>query len=396
MIVGESLPDYGGSGANQTALALILAGNGHRVAFASRWPVDRAGERVRSLRAAGVALLVPKFTGATGAFFPSEYTVRRSIRLAEAVLRNRAMGSVRDDPATVEQRERDVHAILRRRIAHWLRRQRPASPVIHVIGRETTPVMSPLRGLGVPLVFTELGQLLNLGLDATTVTPAEADAYSADSREAARVLERLEGSAIRFIPGLGGFPEPTTPVPEVASRFVVTSRLEPVKQVHLAVEAVAQVPGVRLDIHGDGSARSRVDDAVSDLHLSDRVTVHGMSNRNAVKAALDRAHGFVVTSLPSEGTPVAILEAMSRGRPVVTTAVWGIPDIVADGAEALFHDSSPSDLAAQLTRLATEPGLARRVGEAARRRWESELTQAVTAGAYEALYRDAIRRRAAP
>jgi glycosyltransferase involved in cell wall biosynthesis len=396
VIVGESLPDYGGSGANQMALALILAANGHRVAFASRWPVDRAGERVRSLEAAGVALLVPKFAGATGAFAPSEYALRRSFRLASAVVRNRAVGGVRDDAMVVEQRERDVHAILRRRVSRWLRRQRPAPPVIHVIGRETSPVMAPLRALGVPMLFTEFGQLLNFGLDAATVIPVRADGYSADSREGARVLERLEGREVRFITSLGGFPEPPTPTPELAANFVMTSRLDPVKQVHLAVEAVAQVPGIRLDIHGDGSARPRVEAAISDLEVSDRVTVHGMSDRNAVKAALDRAHGFLMTSMPSEGTPTAMLEAMSRARAIVTTAVGGIPDIVADGAQALFHDSSPSDLAAKLTRLATEPGLAQRLGETARRRWETEFTPEVIAGAYEDLYRDAVRSRATP
>ena len=77
---------------------------------------------------------------------------------------------------------------------------------------------------------------------------------------------------------------------------------------------------------------------------------------------------FVLAST-SEGLPMALLEAMSRGQAIVATAVGGVPDVVANGSEALIvPPDDPGSLAAALTRVAGDAELRRRLGEAARRR----------------------------
>jgi colanic acid/amylovoran biosynthesis glycosyltransferase len=65
-----------------------------------------------------------------------------------------------------------------------------------------------------------------------------------------------------------------------------------------------------------------------------------------------------------DGIPVAILEAMARGVPVVTTAVGGISELITDGQTGLLvPPTDPDAMAAALARLAADPVLAQALGE---------------------------------
>jgi glycosyltransferase involved in cell wall biosynthesis len=103
---------------------------------------------------------------------------------------------------------------------------------------------------------------------------------------------------------------------------------------------------------------------------------------------------FVLAST-SEGLPMALLEAMSRGQAIVATAVGGVPDVVGDGAEALVV--APGDtaaLAAALTRVAADRELRRRLGAAARRRAAGLGDEAMAAridAIYQRLLGDSVR-----
>ena len=80
---------------------------------------------------------------------------------------------------------------------------------------------------------------------------------------------------------------------------------------------------------------------------------------------------FDALILPSgnEGTPVSAIEALAAGRPVVATRVGGVPDVVRDGEDGFLVDAGATDdLAERLERLARDPGLRERMGEAGRRR----------------------------
>jgi glycosyltransferase involved in cell wall biosynthesis len=94
---------------------------------------------------------------------------------------------------------------------------------------------------------------------------------------------------------------------------------------------------------------------------------------------------FVLAST-SEGLPMALLEAMSRGQAIVATAVGGVPDVVEDDVEALLvPPGEPAPLAAALSRVAGEGQLRRRLGEAARRR-AGELGDDAVAARIDAIY----------
>jgi glycosyltransferase involved in cell wall biosynthesis len=94
---------------------------------------------------------------------------------------------------------------------------------------------------------------------------------------------------------------------------------------------------------------------------------------------------FVLAST-SEGLPMALLEAMSRGQAIVATAVGGVPDVLSDEAEALIvPPGDPAALAAALARLAADGELRRRLGAAARRR-AAGLGEDAVAARIDAIY----------
>ena len=78
---------------------------------------------------------------------------------------------------------------------------------------------------------------------------------------------------------------------------------------------------------------------------------------------------FILPSL-TEGTPNAIIEAMAHGKPVVGTNVGGIPDLVTEDVGFLVPPGDPRALGVAMSRLATDGDLRRKMGVAARKRYE--------------------------
>jgi glycosyltransferase involved in cell wall biosynthesis len=94
--------------------------------------------------------------------------------------------------------------------------------------------------------------------------------------------------------------------------------------------------------------------------------------------------------LPSrqEGHPLALLEALALGRPVVACAVGGVPEIVVPGRTGLLvPPEDPAALAAALERLRRDPGLRARLGASAARDARARFDVRRSVAAVEALYR---------
>ena len=158
----------------------------------------------------------------------------------------------------------------------------------------------------------------------------------------------------------------------VSPRIVCVANLHPRKRLGdlvLALERVRRaVPDAELRFVGRGSAdeAARLTVLAGDLNLAEAVSLAGGLADVAPEIA-----GARVVALPSscEGVPTALLEAMAAGRPVVATRVGHVASIVDDGVEGFLI--SPGDvgaLADRLIRLLTTPGLAARMGQAARTR----------------------------
>jgi glycosyltransferase involved in cell wall biosynthesis len=161
-----------------------------------------------------------------------------------------------------------------------------------------------------------------------------------------------------------------------------------------AAALVAQTePTARLLVVGDGPLRPALEQKAKERGLNGTVRFLG-----AVPRAARLLPHFDVFVLPSvwEGMSNGLLEAMAAGRPVVATRVGGNPEVVVDGESGLLvPPRDPKAMADALLRLLREPELARRMGEAASRRVETEFTLPRMVHRMESLYDEMLAPRAA-
>jgi glycosyltransferase involved in cell wall biosynthesis len=144
-------------------------------------------------------------------------------------------------------------------------------------------------------------------------------------------------------------------------------------------ELAAAANGLNLVVAGDGPLRSLFPQA------------RGMIPRDELFALMIRA-AVVVCPSRRDGLPVVCAEAMAHARPVVASAVGGLPDMVVDGETGLLvPPRDPAALRAAIDRLLADEELRRRLGVAARERiaalcdWDSVLDRTIQA------YQDAVR-----
>jgi glycosyltransferase involved in cell wall biosynthesis len=114
---------------------------------------------------------------------------------------------------------------------------------------------------------------------------------------------------------------------------------------------------VQLLIVGDGPERGRIERAIRDLDLGDRITLPG--HVQDVRPYYRQADVLAISSV-SEGSPNVLLEAMAAGVPVVATSVGGIPEIVADKETGLLvPPSDPKAMASAINLLFSNRDLAK-------------------------------------
>lgn len=175
---------------------------------------------------------------------------------------------------------------------------------------------------------------------------------------------------------------------------VVARFTEQKGHVHLleALPAVAaRVPAVRCLLVGDGPLRPALEARAAALGLAGLCRFTGA--RDDVADLLAAAEIAVLPSR-SEGLPFVLLEAMALGKPVVATAVGGVPEVVENGDTGLLVASGDvPGLAAALTRLLAEPEAARAMGARGAARVRRDFPLAGMARALEALYISCLRAR---
>lgn len=158
--------------------------------------------------------------------------------------------------------------------------------------------------------------------------------------------------------------------------------------------AVKDYPAMQLRLVGDGGLRPVVEKSVAEMGLEEKVLFLGM--RDDVPGLLAGSDLFVLSS-DYEGVPLAVLEAMATGKPVVSTAVGGIPELVEEGITGcLVPPRDPQALAQRILHLAGDPLLRQCMGKAARERALRRFDIARTAREYEALYLELLKKRVKP
>jgi colanic acid/amylovoran biosynthesis glycosyltransferase len=121
-----------------------------------------------------------------------------------------------------------------------------------------------------------------------------------------------------------------SPVPDVP-RLVSVGRLSEQKGQLLLVEAAAQLKNegrsFELVLVGDGPMRPEVEALIARERLSAHVRITGWASGDEVRREIEASRVFVLPSF-AEGLPVVLMEALGRGRPVITTYIAGIPELV--------------------------------------------------------------------
>ena len=206
-----------------------------------------------------------------------------------------------------------------------------------------------------------------------------ADVHIAISAGLARYLAEREGFEVSSFEivhyGIEPGSEPSSPPGR--PRLAVVGRLIPIKGHGVLLRALAaaraEVPGITLEIAGEGALETELRTTVAQLGLDDSVSFLGHVPR--VAGVFERAEVVVVPSL-GEGFGMVALEAMEHGRAVIASAVGGLPEIVDDGSTGLLVP--PSDvgaLAAAIRELAGDATRAAAFGAAGRERAVAEFSQ---------------------
>jgi glycosyltransferase involved in cell wall biosynthesis len=134
-----------------------------------------------------------------------------------------------------------------------------------------------------------------------------------------------------------------------------------------AMPSVLKQTPCNLIIVGDGPVAAEARDLARELGIEDRVSFMGYLDQQAIGEVLRKASLFVFPTYYSEGFPVAVLEAMGAGLPVVTTRVAGLADWLEEGKHAQFvSPKDPDALALQITALLGDEKVRRRMGKANR------------------------------
>ena len=158
------------------------------------------------------------------------------------------------------------------------------------------------------------------------------------------------------------------------------------------VEVVSVVPGVRILVAGDGPARSNLLALVDELGLAEVVEWLGAVSLDDVPAVLGRATVVAVPSCYEEPFGLVAVETGLAGRPVVASAVGGLPEVVEDGVNGLLvAPGDPAALARALLTVLGDRELAARLGTAGRARAERDFGLGRHVDAFETLFDRLIR-----
>jgi len=172
--------------------------------------------------------------------------------------------------------------------------------------------------------------------------------------------------------GIGPAGFAPAPLPDGGPRLVAIGRLAPQKGFALLVEAMAEaaprLPGLHLTLVGDGELRSGIEAAIARHGLDGQITLAGWQDEAGVRAAIAGATALILPSF-AEGLPVVLMEAMAMGRPVIATAIAGVPELVTAETGWLVPAGDAAALAAAIVELAATPAARlQAMGAAARAR----------------------------
>lgn len=304
---------------------------------------------------------------------------------------------------------------------YWVARvaAAPTPPVdlLHVTaaGWAAVPALVHRRLYGTPLLLTEHGVYVREAYLAGARGRAAAPERFLDSRlarglalatyAAADVISPVTAANAKWERKLGVAPERIRVIhngiepsddytpPPGKRRVVSIGRIDPLKDVqtmlHVAAEVTRQVPDARFEYWGPATngqeAYARAcEELRRRLVLGDRFRFMGSTSE---PLEVMRGADVVLMTSISEGLPMAVLEAMAQGRPVVATGVGGVPDVLR-GCGVVVPSGDIARLATGVATLLRNPRFAERLGRRARERVRERYTKRHCIDGYRELLRE--------
>jgi glycosyltransferase involved in cell wall biosynthesis len=288
-----------------------------------------------------------------------------------------------------------------RSFVRWCRERRLG--VLH-----TTELYSNIFGLpGAALasVPVRIGNRREINPDKTAaqialqrVAYAAANVVVANSRAAAERLrhERVPAHKVAIIANgldLARFSQRT--LSSLPRKVVVVANLRPEKAHTVLIDATPTIlqrfPDATFHIVGDGPERTAL---MAHAHARGVLNSYSfVGHQDDVRSRLAASDLFVLPSR-SEAFPNAVLEAMAAGLPIVASAVGGILELIEDDRTGLLvRPDDPAALADRICRLMSVPGLASRLGAAARAEAHANYSFDRMIAAFESLYLSELARR---
>ncbi len=173
--------------------------------------------------------------------------------------------------------------------------------------------------------------------------------------------------------------------------FVCVAWLRPQKNPVLLLESFrrgpASDPRAHLLLVGSGPLRSELERQIGASSLQERV--HLLGKRADVPEILNAADVFVLSS-DYEGNPLSVMEAMAAGKPMICTAVGGVPELVEDGCGLLVPPRDAQALSKAMSHMLENPNARKSMGETSARRAVERFDLRAMTEAYEDLYRRLI------
>ncbi len=276
-------------------------------------------------------------------------------------------------------------------MVHGWRTHRRDAVVVHSSEFAGPWAVGLARAWRAPLLFVEHRSDVALG----TVTPAQEEQLITTARHAdvvAAVSENLRGPLERAR-GFGSVslianpvPErlfaPSPPPAEQPTVLVQVADFRGVKGHQLLVDALQLLPRaeleerLRLRLVGDGPTRPAIEAALRAAGLDHLVVFTGKLSRDGVAEELRGAHALLLTSI-SENQPVAVLESLAVGRPVIVPDVGGCAALVAPG-DGLVYERTALALASALRSAYTQTWSVRSWAPRAAAAMQGHSTSAVT------------------
>lgn len=167
--------------------------------------------------------------------------------------------------------------------------------------------------------------------------------------------------------------ETTAKIPS-EPRFVCVGRLEPQKGQLVLLDAIAKIAkdmpqsNCRLTLIGDGSMRPQIEQRIKEFGLTEHVYLAGWMSGPQIREQILASRAMILPSF-AEGLPVVLMESLALGRPVITTWIAGIPELVTPACGWLVPPGDVDTLAAAIQDAMTgEAERLEAMGEDGRRR----------------------------